>query len=166
MPSSKGEPACHQDHSALVQMAGSKRRKPCIVEHTCSCRHWRALGSHQATSGCAELVPGKRCSQKDPCCTVQGLSGAYVSLLCREYWPHFQCQPQISADEGQRSWCRWKEEGGQGSGLVSRPGRSRGMKAIGRGWPRRIWRLRGHWRLWLSWEAWELRLCWVGRFAS
>lgn len=85
MPSSKGEPACHQDHSALVQMAGSKRRKLCIVEHTCSCRHWRALGSHQATSGCAELVPDKRCTQKDPCCTVQGLSGAYLFLLCREY---------------------------------------------------------------------------------
>lgn len=54
-------------------------------EHTSSCRYQRTLGSHQAISGCAELMPGRRSSQKDPWCTVQGLSGQLVSSqLCKE----------------------------------------------------------------------------------
>lgn len=59
-------------------------------EHTRSCRYWKVLGAHHATSGWAELVPGGRSSQKDPCCTVQGLSGGPVCHVCRDINPTFR----------------------------------------------------------------------------
>lgn len=124
-------------------------------------------------SGSAELVRGRRSSQKDSCCTVQGLSGG----LCASNWRlEASVCPSISGRIASTSSVNLKSqqtepkavaqvEGGH-TGLIPRPGRSWGVKAIGRGCPRRVRRLRGHWRRGLSWEAGELRLCWVGGFVS
>lgn len=147
-------------------MAGGKRRALCTdmntLAHADTGRSWAptTLPQDGLSWSLAEGAP-----RRTHAALSRAFQGACVSRL-QGHQPHFQSQPQISADGGQRLWCGWKEGGGQGPGLVPRPGRSWGVKAIGRGWPRRIWRLRGHWRQWLSWEAWELRLCWIGRFAS
>lgn len=145
-------------------------------EHTRSRRHQRALGSPQpGHSGCAELVPDRRSSQKDSCCTVQGLSGG---LCASNYRLKAPVCPNISEHVTSRSSVNLKSQQMEAKGcgvegrrwtwtrLIPRPGRSWRVKAIGGCYPRRVWRLRGHWRRGLSWEARELRLCWVGRFAS
>lgn len=77
-------------------------------EHTSSRRHQRALGSlPPGHSGCAELVPGRRSSQKDSCCTVQGLLGG---LCASNYRLEAPVCPNISEHVTSRSSVNLKSQ--------------------------------------------------------